>query len=80
MLLQKLNETDIAASVRSNFATLVEAMAIGRTPKAVVYSELFEDPIGPWATMIHQSVFGESIDDEVAAAQEGWERIFESSQ
>ena len=70
----------VSEGADENFATLVEAMAIGRTPKAVVYSELFEDPIGPWATMIHQSVFGESIDDEVAAAQEGWERIFESSQ
>lgn len=63
-----------------NFATLVEAMAIGNTPKSVVYSELFEDPTGPWATMIQEGVFTGDVDEAVAKAQAGWEQILEGAQ
>ena len=58
------------------FAALVHAMAIGKTPKSVVYSQLFEDPNGAWASMIHDAVFSSLTPAEAAArAQQGFEQI-----
>jgi multiple sugar transport system substrate-binding protein len=62
-----------------NFTTLVAAMAMGKTPKSVVYSQLFEDPTGPWATMIHDSVFNGNIDQQVSAADAAWNTILASA-
>lgn len=63
-----------------NFKVLVTAMEQGRTPKSTVYSQLFEDPNGPWANLIHNSVFNGDVDAEAAAAQEEWQAILESAQ
>jgi multiple sugar transport system substrate-binding protein len=59
-----------------SFAALVHAMSIGKTPKSVVYSQLFENPNGAWASMIHDSVFTPDTPSSVAAkAQAGFEEI-----
>lgn len=68
----------VPADADPNFEVLVAAMAEGRTPKSTVYSQLFEDPNGPWANMIHNSVFSGDIDAQVASAQEQWESILQS--
>jgi multiple sugar transport system substrate-binding protein len=65
----------VPAAAGPNFTTLVAAMAMGKTPKSVVYSQLFEDPTGPWATMIHDSVFNGTIDQQVSAADAAWNSI-----
>ncbi|HEY8590336.1 MAG TPA: sugar ABC transporter substrate-binding protein [Naasia sp.] len=74
-----IREDAVPADANENFKALVTAMAEGRTPKSVVYSELFEDPAGPWANMIHNSVFGGDIDAETSTAQEQWAAILESA-
>lgn len=65
----------VPANADANFTTLIQAMAMGQTPKSVVYSQLFEDPTGPWATMIHESVFSGNIDKQVASADAAWNAI-----
>jgi multiple sugar transport system substrate-binding protein len=64
----------------ANFQALVAAMAAGRTPKSTVYSELFEDPNGPWANLIHNSVFNGDIDAQAATAQADWTKILQAAQ
>lgn len=75
-----IREDAVPADSNANFTALVTAMAEGRTPKSVVYSELFEDPSGPWANMIHNSVFGGDIAEQTATAQEQWTSILEGAQ
>lgn len=57
------------------FAKLVKAMAQGRTPKSVVYSQLFEDPTGPWINMIQKGVFTGDIAGATALGQKGFTSI-----
>lgn len=69
------------AAQNPSFAALVHAMAIGRTPKSLVYSDLFENPNGAWASMIHDTVFtAESPADAAAKAQQGFEQILSGQQ
>jgi multiple sugar transport system substrate-binding protein len=70
----------VSADSNANFAALVKAMADGRTPKSTVYSDLFENPNGPWATMIQESVFGGDVQGASSAAQSGWEKILSSQE
>jgi multiple sugar transport system substrate-binding protein len=70
-----IREDAVAADANPNFKALVTAMANGKTPKNTQYGDLFENPNGAWANMIHNSVFKGGIDTEVAAAQEEWTRI-----
>ena len=64
-----------------SFAALVHAMAIGRTPKSVVYSDLFENPNGAWASMIHDAIFTSETPAAAAAkAQQGFEQILSGQQ
>lgn len=74
-----IREDAVPSDAGDNFRALVTAMAEGRTPKSTVYSELFEDPNGPWANMIHNSVFGGDIASEVATAQGQWTTILEGA-
>lgn len=69
----------VAADSPANFKALVTAMAAGRTPKSTAYSTLFEDPNGPWANLIHNSVFKGDIDAELATAQKQWTGILQSN-
>lgn len=70
----------VPADANANFTALVAAMANGKTPKSTVYSQLFEDPNGPWANLIHNSVFNGDIDTEAASAQQEWQTILEGGQ
>ncbi len=64
-----------------SFAALVHAMSIGRTPWSVVYSDLFENPNGAWASMIHDAVFTSVTPAEAAAkAQQGFQQILSGQQ
>ncbi|MCU1432489.1 MAG: ugpB [Actinotalea sp.] len=74
-----IREDAVPADSNENFQALVTAMAEGRTPKSTVYSELFEDPNGPWASMIHNSVFEGDIEGETASAQEQWTAILDGA-
>jgi multiple sugar transport system substrate-binding protein len=62
----------VPSDADANFKGLVQAMETGQTPKSTVYSQLFEDPNGPWANLIHNSVFTGDIDQEVSSAQAAW--------
>ncbi len=74
-----IREDAVPADSNPNFRALVTAMANGRTPKSTVYSQLFEDPNGPWANMIHNSVFNGDIDQETAAAEARWTQILKGA-
>lgn len=69
----------VPADSGANFAALVKAMENGKTPKSTVYSQLFEDPNGPWASVIHNSVFNGDIDKETADAQDKWSTILKGA-
>ncbi|MDX6246623.1 MAG: multiple sugar transport system substrate-binding protein [Frankiales bacterium] len=69
----------IPANSNANFSALVKAMATGRTPKSTVYSQLFEDPTGPWANLIHNSVFKGDISAEASKAQAQWTTILQGA-
>ncbi len=69
------------AAENPSFAALIHAMSIGKTPKSVVYSQLFENPNGAWASMIHDAVFSSQTPAATAAqAQQGFEQILASQQ
>lgn len=67
----------VPSDANANFTALVSAMAKGKTPKSTVYSQLFEDPNGPWANLIHNSVFKGDIDSEATSAQKQWQTILQ---
>jgi multiple sugar transport system substrate-binding protein len=74
-----IREDAVPADSNANFRALVTAMANGRTPKSTVYSQLFEDPNGPWANMIHNSVFNGDIDQESTGAQARWTQLLKGA-
>ena len=74
-----IREDAVPADSDANFKALVTAMADGRTPKSTVYSQLFEDPNGPWANLIHNSVFNGDIAQEAKTAQEQWTTILKKA-
>jgi len=74
-----IREDAVPADASENFQALVTAMANGQTPKSTVYSQLFEDPTGPWANLIHNSVFEGDIPGEVQTAQQEWTKILEGA-
>lgn len=45
------------------------AMNEGRAPYSDKFNQLINDPNGPWAQMVHNAVFGESVDAAVRGAQ-----------
>jgi multiple sugar transport system substrate-binding protein len=57
---------------------LVTAMANGQTPKSTVYSQLFEDPQGPWANLLHNAIFTGDIQTEINKAQGQWTTILKT--
>jgi multiple sugar transport system substrate-binding protein len=57
------------------FNKLVEAMAKGRTVKSVVYTQIFEDPTGPWIRMIQKAVFTGDIRGAISLGQTGFAAI-----
>lgn len=75
-----IREDAVPADSSANFRALVNAMAEGRTPKSTVYSQLFEDPNGPWANLIHNSVFKGDIDKEAESAQARWTALLKGAQ
>ncbi|NUU05232.1 sugar ABC transporter substrate-binding protein [Leifsonia sp. C5G2] len=74
-----IREDAVPADSDANFKALVTAMAEGRTPKSTVYSQLFEDPNGPWANLIHNSVFNGDVAQEAKTAQEQWTTILKKA-
>lgn len=75
-----IREDAVPSDSNANFKALVTAMANGRTPKSTVYSQLFEDPNGPWANLIHNSVFNGDVDQEIASAQSRWTQLLKDAQ
>lgn len=56
-----------AADPRLQF--IVDGVADGRTPLAVPFGELFNDPSGPWIAMVRGAVFGDDADAAIAEGQ-----------
>lgn len=52
-----------------------KAMGLGRTPYSLKYNELFNDPNGPWNTLLQQAIFEGQIDEAVTAGQAGFSKV-----
>jgi multiple sugar transport system substrate-binding protein len=47
----------------------------GYAPKTLSYNEIYNQPDGPWLTMLRRAVFDGEIEAAMAEAQEGYDRI-----
>ena len=74
--------TDLAANSYSTldprYLVANSALTRGRDPYSVRYNQLFNDPNGPWGTLVHQAVFSGDIDQAIATAQQHFTQILAS--
>lgn len=47
----------------------------GYAPKTLSYNEIYNQPDGPWLTMLRRAIFAGEIEAAMAEAQEGYDRI-----
>lgn len=59
----------------SRFALASKLMQDGRTPYALRFNQLFNDPNGPWLAMIQEAIFGKGVDQAIKDAQPKFKKI-----
>jgi len=59
----------------ARFALASKAMQEGRTPYALHFNQLINDPNGPWLAMLQEAIFGKGVDPAIKAAQESFRKI-----
>lgn len=59
----------------SRFALASKMMQEGRTPYALRFNQLFNDPNGPWLAMIQEAVFGKGVDQAIKDAAPKFRKI-----
>lgn len=57
------------------FALASKLMQDGRTPYALHFNQLFNDPNGPWLAMLQESIFGKGVDQAIKDAQPKFKKI-----
>lgn len=62
-----------------NVQTHNEAVTVSKTPETLGYNELFNDPNGPWLTMLQTAIFDGDIEGAMSEGQSEFERIIESA-
>jgi multiple sugar transport system substrate-binding protein len=71
--------TDLAAKgyakEDARYAVANNALLKGRVPFSVHYNELFNDPNGPWAALVHDAVFSGNVNSAVTQAQRRFSSI-----
>ena len=59
----------------ARFALASKMMQEGRTPYALRFNQLFNDPNGPWLAMIQEAVFGKGVDQAIKDAAPKFRKI-----
>jgi multiple sugar transport system substrate-binding protein len=62
-----------------NVQTHNEAVTVSKTPETLGYNELFNDPNGPWLTMLQTAIFDGDIEGAMSEGESEFERIIESA-
>ncbi|MEO3870013.1 sugar ABC transporter substrate-binding protein [Nonomuraea sp. B12E4] len=59
---------------------IMDGVAKGKTPFALPFGQVFNDPTGPWIAMVRGAVFGANADDAVKKGQQAIQAALDNAQ